>query len=112
MSQRMTKAGRRGKRNRRLVTLGIVAALVALIIFLLYKERADWLYVLATLSVTALLIVVSVSDLGGARQGVDEASLGDDSAALGSNIPATLPSQAAPSDWRGSKKNRRPTKKL
>ena len=111
MSQRMTRAGQRGKRNRRLITLAWVAAIAAVVIFLLYKERADWLYVLATLGVTTLLIVVAMSDLGGARKGVDEASLGDDSAALGSNIPGNLPATAAaPSDWRGSK-NRRSAKK-
>ena len=64
MSQRMTRAGRRGKRNRRLITLGWVALVAAVIIILLYKERADWLYVLATLGVTALLIVVASADLG------------------------------------------------
>lgn len=111
MSQRMTRAGRRGKRNRRLITLAWVVAISAIVIFLLYKERADWLYVLATLGVTTLLIVVAASDLGGARKGVDEASLGDDSAALGSNIPGNLPVTAtAPSDWRGPK-NRRSAKK-
>jgi hypothetical protein len=93
------------------MTLGWVALVTAVVIFLLYKERADWLYVLATLGVTALLIVVASSDLGGARKVVDEASLGDDSAALGSNIPGNLPATAtAPSDWRGSK-NRRSAKK-
>jgi hypothetical protein len=84
---------------------------MAIVIFLLYKERADWLYVLATLGVTALLITVAASDLGGARKGVDEASLGDDSAALGSNIPGNLPvTAAAPSDWHGPK-NRQPAKR-
>jgi hypothetical protein len=107
----MTREGRRGKRNRRLITLGWVALVAAVVIFLLYKERADWLYVIATLGVTTLLIIVAASDLGAARKGVDEASLGDDSAALGSNIPGNLPATAtAPSDWRGSKK-RRPSKR-
>lgn len=111
MSQRMTRAGQHGKRNRRLVTLGWVVGISAIVIFLLYKERADWLYVLATLGVTTLLIIVAAADLGVARKGVDESALGDDSAALGSNIPGSLPATAsAPSDWRGSK-NRRSAKK-
>jgi hypothetical protein len=103
----MTRSGRRGKRNRRLITLAWVAAISAIVIFLLYKERADWLYVMATLGVTTLLIVVASSDLGAARKAVDETSLGDDSAALGSGIPGNLPATAAaPSDWRGSKTRR------
>jgi peptidoglycan/LPS O-acetylase OafA/YrhL len=107
MSQRITRADdKRRKRNRRLLTFALVVGIATLIIILLYKERADVLYVLATLSVTALLVVVAVADLGGGRKGVDEASLGDDAASIGSGIPANAPSaaSAAPSDWRGAKK--------
>ena len=106
MSQRITRADeKRRKRNRRLITLAWVVGLATLIIFLLYKERADILYVLATLSVTALLVVVALADLSGGRKGVDETALGDDSASLGSGIPATA--AAAPSDFRGAKKSGR-----
>ena len=107
MSQRMTKTdARRRKRNSRLITFGWIAGVIALIIILLYKERSDWLYVLATLGLTVLLILVAMADLGKGRQGVDEASLGDDSASIGSGLPASASSTAAanaPSDWRGSK---------
>lgn len=79
-----------------------------LIILLLYYERADWLYVLATLGATILLIIVAMADLGEGRKGVEEASLGDDSAALGSGISPTMPSPAsAPSDFRGAKTRRK-----
>ncbi len=115
MSQRMTRAdAKRNKRNSRLITLGWVVGLSALIITLLYKEKADWLYVLATLGLTTLLLIVAFADLGGGRPGVDEASLGDDSASIGSGLPATVPSStvaAAPSDWRGAKKSQRPRSK-
>src|ERR671918_747098 len=98
MSQRISRTDlKRRKRNKRLVMLAWVVGLAGVIIFLLYKERADWLYVLATLGVTALLVVVAMADLEGGRKGVKEASLGDDAAALGSNIPATA-AGAAPSD--------------
>ncbi|HJU54734.1 MAG TPA: hypothetical protein VJ715_09190, partial [Pyrinomonadaceae bacterium] len=90
MSQRISRADeKRRKRNRRLITLAWVVGLGALIIFLLIKERADILYVLATLSVVTLLVVVALADLGGGRKGVDETALGDDSASIGSGIPAT-----------------------
>ena len=97
---------RRRKRNSRLITLGWIVVVIALIIILLYKERSDWLYVLATLGLTALLVIVAMADLGKGRQGVDEASLGDDSASIGSGITTNASSTAAataPSDWRGPK---------
>jgi peptidoglycan/LPS O-acetylase OafA/YrhL len=112
MSQRISRTDiKRRKRNRRLITLGWIVGMAVLVIVLLYKEKADWLYVLATLGVTALLIIVAVADLGGGRKGVEEASLGDDSAALGSGIPATTSSAtaplSAPSDFRGAKMRRK-----
>ena len=120
MSQRMTRTDtRRRKRNRRLITLGWIAGITALIIILLYKERADWLYVLATLGLTTLLVIVAIADLGGGRQGVDEASLGDDSASIGDGLTATDLATAAttasatttaPSDWRRPK-NRKARKR-
>jgi peptidoglycan/LPS O-acetylase OafA/YrhL len=111
MSQRISRTdAKRLKRKARLITFGWIVGIAVLIIVLLYKEKSDWLYVLATLGLTTLLIVVGVADLGGGRPGVDESELGDDSASIGSGIPATVPSStaAAPSDWRGAKKSRRP----
>jgi peptidoglycan/LPS O-acetylase OafA/YrhL len=116
MSQRMTRADvKRRKRKSRLITLGWLVGTAVLIIVLLYKERSDWLYVLATLGLTALLVVVAMADLKGGRSGVDEASLGDDSASIGNSLPATVPSStaaaAAPSDWRGAKRSQRTRRK-
>jgi peptidoglycan/LPS O-acetylase OafA/YrhL len=109
MSQRITRTDqKRKKRNSRLITLLWIVSLAVLVIILLYKEKADWLYVLATLGVTVLMVIVALADLSGSRRkGVDEAALGDDAAALGSNIPATTQTAAAASsDWRGTKKRR------
>ncbi|MBA2734895.1 MAG: hypothetical protein H0U54_18685 [Acidobacteria bacterium] len=107
MSQRVSRTEtKRRKRNSRLITLAWIAGISVLIIVLLYKEKADWLYVLATLGITALLFVVAFADLGGGRPGVDETALGDDSASIGDGIPATASfasTAAAPSDWGGSK---------
>ena len=106
MSQRVSRTDiRRKKRNSRLIVLAWIVGLAALVIFLLYTEKADWLYVLATLGVTVLLVVVAVADLHGGRKGVEEASLGDDAAALGNSIPAAVP--AAPTDFRGAKARRK-----
>ena len=116
MSQRMTRADtKRRKRNSRLITLGWIVGVATVIIFLLYKEKSDWLYVLATLGLTTLLLIVAFADIGGGRPGVDEAALGDDSASIGSGIPANLSSSASAatatqSDWRGAK-SRRPKSK-
>ena len=109
---------KRRKRNRRLIMLGWIVGITALIIILLYKERADWLYVLATLGLTTLLVIVAMANLGGGRQGVDEASLGDDSASIGDGLTATdlstaataSAATAAPSDWRRPK-NRKARRK-
>jgi len=60
MSQRIDATR---KRRRRTITLAWVAALAVLIILLIYKEQTALLYVLATLGVTALLVVVAVADL-------------------------------------------------
>ena len=51
------------KRRRRLITLAWVAALALVTIVLIYKEQTAVLYILATLGVTALLVIVAVADL-------------------------------------------------
>jgi uncharacterized membrane protein len=105
MSQRMTRTvAKRRNRNRRLITLAWIVGTAVLIIILLSKERADWLYVLATLGLTLLLVVVAFADLRGAHR-VDEASLGDDSAAIGDGITtiASPTAATAASDFRGAK---------
>ncbi len=51
--------------SRRAVTLFWSALSLAIIVALLYYERIDVLYILATLGLVALLIIVAKSDLTG-----------------------------------------------
>lgn len=62
MSQRLAVAARK---RRRLITYAWVSALAVVTILLIYKEQTALLYILATLGVTALLVVVAAADLGG-----------------------------------------------
>ncbi|HKR61376.1 MAG TPA: hypothetical protein VJS64_16805 [Pyrinomonadaceae bacterium] len=50
-------------RNKRLLTYLWVAALALLTIILIYKEQTAVLYILATLGVTAILLVVAFANL-------------------------------------------------
>ena len=78
MSQRLAVAARK---RRRMITYAWVAGLAIITILLIYKEQTALLYILATLSVTALLIVVATADLGG-NQGNASATV-DTSPAVG-----------------------------
>jgi peptidoglycan/LPS O-acetylase OafA/YrhL len=53
------------RRRRKVITFIWIALLSLLVIALIYWEQTALLYILATLGVTALLIVVAVADLGG-----------------------------------------------
>jgi hypothetical protein len=86
---RTTTASERGrnKSNRR-TTLILIAVAAAIIIGLIWKEQVALLYVLATLSVTALLLIVAFADLGGARRAVTQLAPNDDAAAAGDGLGA------------------------
>jgi len=75
-----------GRKSNRRTTLIWSAVTVAIIIGLIWKEQVALLYVLATLSLTALLIIVAMADLGGARRPLTEPAPGDDSAAVGDGL--------------------------
>ena len=60
MSQRLAVAARK---RRRMITYAWVAGLALITILLIYKEQTAVLYILATLGVTALLVIVAVADL-------------------------------------------------
>lgn len=62
MSQRI-QAKKTGKR--RWLTYLWIAGILLVVSLLIYFERTALLYVLATLGVTALLLVVAFADLGG-----------------------------------------------
>jgi uncharacterized membrane protein YhaH (DUF805 family) len=76
------------KRRRRLITVLWTGLLAVVIITLIYKEQTAVLYILATLGVTALLVVVAMADLGSSENSSD--STINDSAAIGSGITSTF----------------------
>lgn len=89
MSRRInTGAGR--KRSRRNTYIWIAALTIVTIALIKYEQTA-LLYILATLGVTALLLIVALADLkhaqGSAGEGLPPA---DDAAAIGSGITSTL----------------------
>jgi hypothetical protein len=69
------------QKRRRRMTLLYMAIVAAIVIALLAMEQIALLYVLATLSVAALLIVVALSDLKGTERGREPAPF-DDAAAI------------------------------
>lgn len=56
------------RRRRKLITITWVSLLALGTIFLIYKEQTALLYIIATLGITALLVVVALSDLGHAEK--------------------------------------------
>ena len=89
MSQRI-KATR--KRKRRTLTYLWIFGLVVFVSLLIYFERAELLYIFATLGVTALLIVVAMADLG--RPESSSGSELIDAQAAGSGISSSPPKAA------------------
>lgn len=76
-------------RRRRAFTYLWIAALAVVVFLLIYFERTELLYILATLGVTVLLVIVAAADLGG-----HEPSSGrelTDAQAAGSGISSTAP---------------------
>ena len=74
------------QRRRKAITIVWLAILTAITVFLLYKEMIAVLYILATLGVTALLVVVGMADLAHAETKSLDPQRIDDSAAIGSGI--------------------------
>lgn len=74
------------RRRRRMFTILWTALLSIAVIVLLYKEMTALLYILATLGVTALLLVVAMADLGQSQSIARDNSPMDDSAAIGSGL--------------------------
>lgn len=104
MSQRLASNRGRKKASRR-GTLLWIAAITLIIFLLIYFEQAAILYVLATLGLTALLLVVAFSDLKGAPNADELPRPSDDAAAIGTGIGSTLSPQAtAPHASRAGKR--------
>ena len=89
MSRNAARTAPRARRKSRRSLLWIAASVVVIIV-LLYLEQIALLYVLATLSVAALLMVVAFADLRDARQPATGPAPHDDSAAIadGQTTPA------------------------
>ena len=78
------------KRRRKMITVLWTALLAIGTIILIYKEMTAVLYILATVGVTALLIVVAMADLTAAEKLTNDNRRSDDSAAIGSGITSTF----------------------
>lgn len=78
------------RRRRRMITILWAAVLSIGTIILIYKEMTALLYILATLGVTALLVVVAMSDLAHAEALTNDPRHSGDSAAIGSGITSTM----------------------
>lgn len=68
MSQRIQA---KQNRKRRWITYLWILGLLLVVSLLIYFERTALLYVLATLGVTALLVIVAVADLGAGDRSLD-----------------------------------------
>lgn len=104
--ERGAAAARARRKSRRMSFLwtGLVAAAV---ITLLVLEQVALLYVLATLSVAALLAIVAFADLRGARQATEQLAPGDDSAAIGDRTAKTAAASFGPTAPRPDRPRRR-----
>ena len=80
------------QRRRKLITILWTGLLAIVTITLIYKEMTAVLYILATLGVTALLVVVGLSDLAPSDNTSGDSTI-NDSAAIGSGITSTFGSK-------------------
>lgn len=86
MSSRLQASGRRRRKMITFIWMGLLALIV---IALIYWEQTALLYILATLGVTALLIVVALADLGGHKESIS-ASQSDDVSGGGLKAKSTF----------------------
>jgi hypothetical protein len=79
-----------GRRRRRIFTLSWIAGLAIMVIALIYWEQTALLYILATLGVTALLIVVAMADLGSVDTSGEGATAGDETSRRGNKVRSSF----------------------
>ena len=84
-------AAARARRKSRRKSLLWIASVTLAVIILLVMEQVALLYVLATLSVAALLAIVAFADLRGAKQATEQIPPGDDAAAIGDRTAKATP---------------------
>ena len=77
------------RRRRKMFTLLWTSMLAIATVFMIYREMTALLYILATIGVTALLMVVALSDLTHSERTVTDPASFDDAAAIGSGISTT-----------------------
>ena len=78
------------RRRRKMITI-LWAAIIAIgTIILIYKEMTALLYILATLGVTAILVVVAMADLSHSEKLTSDPRRNDDSAAIGTGVTSTF----------------------
>jgi len=80
------------QRRSKLITILWTGLLGLVTIILIYKEMTAVLYILATLGVTALLVVVALSDLSPSDSTPGDSAI-NDSAAIGSGLTSTFGSK-------------------
>ena len=68
-----------------MINFAWIVGLTVVVVGLMILQQTEILYVLCTLGVTALLVVVALANLEPKSR--SESPLGDDSAALGGNVP-------------------------
>jgi hypothetical protein len=78
------------RRRRKMMTILWTALLAIGTIILIYKEMTALLYILATLGVTALLVVVAMADLSHSEKLTNDTRRNDDSAAIGTGVTSTF----------------------
>ena len=78
------------KRRRKMITILWTAVLGIGTIILIYKEMTALLYILATLGVTALLVVVAMADLSHSDKLANDPRNSDDAGAAGSGARSTF----------------------
>jgi hypothetical protein len=78
------------RRRRKMITILWTAILAIGTIILIYKEMTALLYILATLGITALLVVVAMADLSHSEKLTNDPRRNDDSAAIGTGITSTF----------------------
>ena len=78
------------RRRRKMLTVLWTSVLGIGTIILIYKEMTALLYILATIGVTALLVIVAMSDLAHSESLTNDPRGSGDSAAIGSGITSTM----------------------
>ena len=94
MSSARNITGRRARPRR----TGLIwsAAITLIVAVLLFTEQVALLYVVATLSVSALLIVVAFASFGEARSATEPASFDDSAGIADRNLPIDGATVSAP----------------